>query len=300
MGLVQSRWLNESLPTKASEGFLWGFYFVMSDVVLERLLGVAEETAVSAAALLREKWEQPRQLTAKGFRDLVTDADFASQKLITGHIQQTFPDHGFLTEEEAGDLPSSGSIIWVIDPVDGTTNYSRQIPIFTVAIAAVDTQANEVVVGVILDPMRQELFSAAKGQGAWLRVGEREKRPLTTSTVPTLAESIISLDMSHDRQTRQSSIEFVQQFGNEVSKLRLIGSAALSLAWLAAGRIDAYLNYRLQPWDVAAAGLLVQEAGGVLTAPNGQPWHWAARASGVLATNGRLHPQFLQLLNSPR
>lgn len=269
----------------------------MTDFLLDDLLTVAEETAVSAATLLHEKWHQPRQLTAKGFRDLVTDADFASQALITTHIRRAFPDHGFLTEEEATDLPTHGPIVWVIDPVDGTTNYSRQIPIFTVAIAAVDTQTNEIVVGVVLDPMRQELFSAVKGKGAWVRVGDGEKRPLTTSTTPTLAETILSLDMSPDRQTRQSSIAFVQQFGNEVAKLRLIGSAALSLAWLAAGRLDAYLNYRLQPWDVAAAGLLVQEAGGHLTAPSGQPWRWAERESGVLATNGRLHPPFLHLLN---
>jgi myo-inositol-1(or 4)-monophosphatase len=114
--------------------------------------------------------------------------------------------------------------------------------------------------------------------------------------VSTLSESIVSLDLSHDRQTRQSSIDFVQQAGNEISKMRLIGSAALSMAWLAAGRIEGYLNYRLQPWDVAAASVLVYEAGGQLTTPNGQPWRWSAGESGVVATNGRIHTQLLQLL----
>lgn len=268
----------------------------MTTIDLEKLLAVAEQTAVSAATLLREKWLQPRQLTAKGFRDLVTDADFASQKLITDQIRLAFPDHGFLTEEEAGDLPNNGPVVWVIDPVDGTTNYSRQIPIFTVAIAAVDMASGEVVVGVILDPMRQELFSAARGKGAWVEELRGDKRPLTTSPVSTLSESIVSLDLSHDRQTRQSSIDFVQQAGNEISKMRLIGSAALSMAWLAAGRIEGYLNYRLQPWDVAAASVLVHEAGGQLTTPSGQPWRWSAGESGVVATNGRIHTQLLQLL----
>ena len=269
----------------------------MRDAALEKLLLVAEKTAVSAASLLREKWAQPRQLTAKGFRDLVTDADYASQALITSQIRQAFPEHGFLTEEEASDLPDSGSIIWVIDPVDGTTNYSRQIPIFTVAIAAVDSASREVVVGVILDPMRQELFSAAKGQGVWLQVEKGEKRPLSASPVSILSESIVSLDMSHDHQTRQSVLDFVQHAGNDIAKMRLIGSAALSMAWLAAGRLDAYLNYRLQPWDVAAASLLVREAGGQVTTLDGQPWRWTKEAGGVVATNGRFHAQLLQKLS---
>lgn len=268
----------------------------MRDVTLEKLLGVAEKTAVSAATLLREKWQQPRQLTAKGFRDLVTDADYASQALITGQIQQAFPEHGFLTEEEDSELPDSGSIIWAIDPVDGTTNYSRQIPIFTVAIAAVDVATREVVVGVILDPMRQELFSAAQGLGVWLQVDGGEKRPLSASTVSTLTESIVSLDMSHEPRNRQSALNFVQHTGNEISKIRLLGSAALAMAWLAAGRLDAYLNYHLHPWDVAAASLLVREAGGQVTTLDGQPWRWTKEAGGVVATNGRLHPQLLKKL----
>ena len=174
----------------------------MRDAALEKLLLVAEKTAVSAATLLREKWAQPRQLTAKGFRDLVTDADYASQALITSQIRQAFPEHGFLTEEEASDLPDSGSIIWVIDPVDGTTNYSRQIPIFTVAIAAVDSASREVVVGVILDPMRQELFSAAKGQGVWLQVEKGEKRPLSarSSNTPTAKTTWIILSRPVPKQ----------------------------------------------------------------------------------------------------
>ncbi|MCP4425514.1 MAG: hypothetical protein GY803_13555, partial [Chloroflexi bacterium] len=139
----------------------------LMDADIMELLGAARETAVSAGNLIRQKWSQPRQIKNKGFRDVVTDTDIAAQQLITDAIRARFPDHGFLTEEEDGNLPVDGPVIWVIDPVDGTTNFSRAIPTFCVSIAAVSAK-NEVLAGAVYDPMRDELFSAAKGQGATL------------------------------------------------------------------------------------------------------------------------------------
>ena len=132
------------------------------------LLETAREAAYQTGELIREKWSQPRQIKSKGFRDLVTDTDIAAQNLITDMIRARFPDHGFLTEEDDSDLPTGGPIIWVIDPVDGTTNFSRTLPTFCVSIAAV-SNTNEQLAGAVYDPMRDELFSAARNQGAWLR-----------------------------------------------------------------------------------------------------------------------------------
>ena len=130
------------------------------------LLECAVGTAITAGQFIREQWQQPRQLHHKGFRDIVTDADVAAQKIITDGIRGRFPDHGFLTEEDDSTLPLSGPIRWVIDPIDGTTNYSRQLPEFSISIAAVNDK-HTILVGVVYDPMRDELFRAVQGQGQW-------------------------------------------------------------------------------------------------------------------------------------
>jgi fructose-1,6-bisphosphatase/inositol monophosphatase family enzyme len=140
---------------------------LMSHIDLTQLLAVAQETTVAAGDLIRQKWDQPRQTCSKGFRALVTNADLAAQRLITDRIQRAFPSHGFLREEENAALPTEGTVIWVIDPVDGTTNYSRQLPVFCVSIAAAVPGAG-LVVGVVYDPMRQEYFSGVAGAGLGL------------------------------------------------------------------------------------------------------------------------------------
>lgn len=277
-------------------------------VAVDALLETARETAVRAGALVREQWTQPRHVTHKGFRDLLTDADLASQKLITDSILARFPDHGFLPEEIDSSLPTDGPVTWIIDPIDGTTNYSRQVPIFCIAIAAVSTaamsqsaeepasrqdSARGVLAGVIYDPMRDELFSAAPGQGCKLN-----GQPVQVSQVDKLSESVISLDWSHSRQRRQGTLDVLDRFAHRVHTVRAIGSAALGLAWLAAGRLDCYLNFNLKPWDVAAASLMIQEAGGRLTDVAGQPYHWAQRGNDCFASNGRIHQKFLRLLTA--
>jgi myo-inositol-1(or 4)-monophosphatase len=261
----------------------------MSHSDLTQLLAVARETAVSAGNLIHEKWQQPRQTSSKGFRDLVTDADLAAQRLITDHIRHTFPQHGFLPEEENSDLPTEGEVIWVIDPVDGTTNYSRQLPIFCVSIAAALPGVGPVV-GVVYDPMRQECFSGAKGEGAWLN-----GRSLQVSPVADLGQAIIGLDWSHSQTLRQSTLDSLPRFAHQVYTVRAFGSAALALAWVAAGRLDGYLNYNLKPWDTAAAGLLIAEAGGRLShvATNAPTIPWAEKNQSAFGSNGRIHHDFL-------
>jgi myo-inositol-1(or 4)-monophosphatase len=264
----------------------------MPDLDLAHLLAVARETAVSAGNLVREKLDQPRQTRNKGFRDLVTDADLAAQRLITDRIRQAFPLHGFLPEEENAALPTEGEVIWVIDPIDGTTNYSRQLPVFCVSIAAA-VPGKEPVVGVVYDPMRQECFSGAKGEGAWLN-----GRSLQVSVVSDLSQAIIGLDWSHNKTTRQSVLDSLPRFAHQVQTVRAFGSAALALAWVAAGRLDGYLNYNLQPWDTAAAGLLIHEAGGQLSHLNqsATPLPWSEKHQSMLGNNGRIHQQLLEQL----
>ena len=258
-----------------------------------KLMNVAAETSVATGQLIREKWNQPRTIKSKGFRDLVTDTDIAAQKLITDTIQAKFPDHGFLTEEDDSRLPTSGPVIWVIDPVDGTTNFSRSVPSFCVSIGAV-SETGELLAGVVFDPMRDELFSAAHNQGAWLQSRSGEQRPLSVSQVDTLPDTLFALDWSRQPDLRKLALDVLAAMAPQVLDVRAIGSAALALSWLAAGRVDGYVNLQLSPWDLAATCLIIQEAGGQISQPDGQSWSHSTQNSGVIASNGRIHQQILE------
>lgn len=250
------------------------------------LLETAEAAAREAGALLRERWQQPRHLEKKGFRDWVTDADYASQRKMTDFIRRRHPHHGFQTEETDDELPATGDVIWLVDPVDGTTNFSRQQPNFSITLAAV--AAAEIKAGVVYDPIRDEMFGAAAGGGSALN-----GREITVSDVGALEQSIVALDWAHAPERRQKTLDALGRFAHEVRTIRAIGSAALALAWVAAGRLDAYLNPGLQPWDVAAGALLVREGGGRISDWNGQLWTPAGQMTAGLATNGRVHEQLL-------
>lgn len=251
----------------------------------------AATLARAAGALLRNKLVEPRRVQSKGFRDFVTDADFAAQKLITTGIREQFPEHGFIAEEENPDLPSAGPVRWLIDPVDGTSNYSRNIPNFCVSIAT--TVDDEVVIGVIYDPMHDELFSAVRGQGCRLN-GE----PAQVSTTTTLADAIIALDLGRSDAIRGQSTTAMLQLVHNVRSIRTIGSAALTLAWVAAGRIDAHLAFQLSPWDIAAGTLLVTEAGGQATNAHHAPLSLNGPTS-CATSNGRIHDPLLALIKTP-
>ena len=257
----------------------------------DEILAVAKQAALQAGELVRKKWSEPRQISEKGFRDLVTDADHASQALIVEMIQSRFPEHGFLVEEEVLGLPSSGPIIWVIDPVDGTTNYSRQLPNYCISIAAVlqppsttHPEEPQILAGVIYDPMQDELFQAAAGHGAFLNGSK-----IQVSSTTNLERAIIAVDWSHHPQKRQTTLDIIQKIAHNVQTLRAIGSAALALAWVAAGRLDGYLNLHLKPWDVAAGKLLISEAGGQFDTIDGQSWQLEDAA--CIAGNGRVVPE---------
>lgn len=253
------------------------------------LLDTAEAAARKAGALLREQWQQPRSLERKGFRDWVTDADYASQQIMTDFIRLRHPDHGFQTEEADGELPKRGEVLWLVDPIDGTTNYSRQQPNFSVTLAAV--AGGRVQAGVVYDPIRDEMFSAASGRGSALNGQE-----MAVSNVGALEQAVIALDWAHAPEQRQRTLDALSRFAHEVRTIRAIGSAALALAWVAAGRLDAYLNAGLQPWDLAAGALLVREAGGRISDWNGESWRPEGKPTVGLASNGRIHDQLLTVI----
>lgn len=266
----------------------------MNKNLIDSLWETAKETAVSAGSLILEKWSQPRQISEKKPRDFVTDADLAAQELITTAIRNKFPDHGFLTEEKDDNLPKEGDIIWIIDPVDGTTNYSRQHPIYCVSVAAARPLPNgefELLAGAVFDPAQNELFHAAKGQGAWLN-----EQQIHVSTQSDMSYAIICMDWSYNKQLQASIRDFVPHFGRKIHGIRSLGSATLGMVWVAAGRYDGYINLNLRPWDVAAAWLLIEEAGGQVTNSAGNGAVWDVAGMDVFGSNGRIHTPFLDLI----
>lgn len=264
------------------------------DYELNELLETAESAATAAGRLVRELISKPLQLKSKGFRDIVTNADISAQKRVTDIIRARFPEHGFLTEETDDDLPTAGSIIWIVDPIDGTTNYSRQIPEYCVSVAAAihEDSAGQILAGAVYDPAREELFSAARGLGSRLN-----GLTINASSLDEIASSVVGLDWSRSREERMQTLQSLGGIAHRVTTIRAIGAAALALAWVAAGRLDAYYNLNLQAWDVAAGALLVSEAGGCLTNFDGKPWRWQRHQGTCLASNGWIHEAFRTLVN---
>lgn len=256
------------------------------------LLETARLAAHEAGQLLRDKWQEPPQERQKGFRHWVTDADIALQRTITTVISDRHPTHGFLAEEEASHLPSEGEAIWIIDPIDGTTNFSRGQPNFSISIAV--RAQSRLQAGVIYDPLRDELFSAAAHVPA--RLNDKNIRVSATSEV---SQVIISFDWAHSQQNRKATLDSLQTLGHAVRSLRSIGSAALALAWVACGRLDSYWNWHLNAWDVAAGALIIEQAGGRCTDIGGAPLPLSSTARSCLASNGALHSALSQILRTP-
>jgi myo-inositol-1(or 4)-monophosphatase len=265
--------------------------------MLDLIKKVACETAVSAGHLILEKWSQPREIHEKKPRDFVTDADLAAQALITNKIREAFPNHGFLTEEKDESLPKDGDIIWIIDPVDGTTNYSRQHPVYCVSVAAArpnpETKVLELQAAAVFDPHQNELFHAAKGQGAWLN----DNKQMHVHTNEKMSYAIICMDWSYNKRLQHSMRDAAFQIGRKIHGIRSLGSATLGMTWVAAGRYDGYINLNLRPWDVAAAWLLIEEAGGKVSNILGEQPPWDVKGMDVLGSNGRIHQEFLDIIS---
>ncbi len=240
----------------------------------------AIEAALAGGAVLRTYWPMSRQVQEKGFRDWVTSADLAAQEAILAVIRRHGPEHRILAEEGGGSGKDvEQGMVWVVDPLDGTTNFARRFPCFSVSVGLLVD--GEPVVGVIYDPLKEMLFTAARGRGAFLN-----GKPIRVSETERLEQAIIGLDWGHHNETRERILGWLSRLAVRCQTVRAIGSAALGMAYVAAGWLDLYFHFALQPWDVAAAAVIVREAGGMLHQPDGAPW--SVRSPAVVVGNGRL------------
>ena len=251
---------------------------------------IAEEIAREAGALLRTYFGQGIRAEYKGDVDIVTEADRASEKRIGERLRAAFPGHGIYGEEGTrSDLDAE--FRWYVDPLDGTTNFAHGFPVFCVVLGcerrspglAADTDG-EMVAGVVYDPLRDEMFSAARGGGAMLN-GE----PIHVSRTKLLQESLIATGFPSQKRHQSPNVHFYQEFTLRSHGVRRAGSAALDLAYVAAGRIDGYWEFKLNPWDTSAGYLLVEEAGGKVTHFDGGAFTLDSRE--IFATNGLIHTE---------
>jgi len=245
--------------------------------------------AREAGALLMHYFHQHLKIEYKGDADLVTAADRAAEKLIRERISQHWPGHDVLGEEQG--LNDQGSDYrWYVDPLDGTTNFAHGYPVFCVSMGLEHRRAGEAarrIAGIIYDPTRDELFSAAQGSGAHLN-GE----PIHVSKTPTLKESILGTGFPSKKRHKNPNIFFYHQITLRSHGVRRAGSAALDLCNVAAGRFDGFWEFNLNPWDTAAGVLIVEEAGGKVTRFDGSPFE--IDSSETLATNGLIHDELLR------
>ena len=253
---------------------------------------VASETARSAGHLLGSELLRPRRIAYKGApTNLVTEMDARAEELIVGRLTAAFPDDAILAEER-GAQPGRSGRRWIIDPLDGTTNYAHGVPIFAVSVALeTDTQ---VQLGVVYDPSLDELYVGERGRGATVN-----DQPLQVSAAATLDESLLCTGFPYNiRSTDDTNLREYAAFAVRSRGVRRMGSAVLYLAWLAAGRFDGYWELSLGPWDIAAGSLLVEEAGGRVTNLGGGPLDLDAPS--VVASNGKIHDAILAVLEEIR
>lgn len=256
-------------------------------------LNVALAAAQLAGDGLRRALTLTRHVRAKGFRDMVTDADLAAQEVIVRELSRAFPQYRLLAEEDPRAVDwADPTPTWVIDPLDGTSNFARQIPIFCVSIGLV--VAGQVQVGVIHDPLRRESFFAERGGGTFLSTGRGRAKRMQVSALDDFAGAAIGMGWPRDPALRQRVNDATARVGAACQTLRATGSAALGFAYVACGRFDGQYHLALQPWDVAAGALLVTEAGGRLSLPNGDAWRLGEGQ--VVASNGLLHSALVETL----
>jgi myo-inositol-1(or 4)-monophosphatase len=245
-----------------------------------------EAIAREGGALLYEKFKLRIGFTYKGDADLVTEADKAAEKLITDRIRQQFPGHDLFGEE--GTRTNNGSDYrWYIDPLDGTTNFAHGFPVFCVSLGL--EFKGERIAGVLYDPTRDELFAAERGSGTYLN-GKR----VSVSKVDNLAECLTGTGFPSHKRHKNPNIFFYHVITLRTHGVRRAGSAALDLASVACGRLDAFWEFNLNPWDTAAGSVLVEEAGGKITCFDGSPWLLDSKET--LATNGIVHQDFIDVI----
>jgi myo-inositol-1(or 4)-monophosphatase len=249
-------------------------------------LDTAIEIAREAGALLATYFERRVTFELKGEHDLVTEADRASEKLVVERLRTHFPSHSIVAEEGGGHTGTSSEFRWYVDPLDGTTNFAHSFPVYNVTLAL--EHKGDLIAGVVFDPTRQEVFAAERGGGAHLN-----NRRIRVSRVARLEDSLVVTGFPSRKRHQNVNIHFYYQLAMMTHGVRRTGSAAIDLAYVACGRLDGFWEFALNPWDVAAGVLLIQEAGGTCSDMHGAPVD--VRGPHILADNTAIHQPMVTL-----
>ena len=247
-----------------------------------------ESLARAAGQILHDGYEKDHDVQFKGVIDLVTEIDHQSEEYLLGEIQKRWPESRVFAEEsgESG----RGDLVWYIDPLDGTVNYAHGVPVFCVSIAC--AWEGKVQLGAVYDPMRDEMFAAERGQGAWLN-----GRALKVSSATELQKSLLVTGFPYDTWTaKPNNLEFFGRFARMTQGVRRLGSAALDACYVAAGRLDGFWELSLRAWDIAAAALIAEEAGARVTTVKGEADYMIPPHS-VLACTPGIYDQMLEVLS---
>lgn len=261
----------------------------MPSEFVEAAIEAARQVGTLQLQMLPESHESKQVSFKRNPTDLVTRADRMSEEIIVGLLRERFPDHGILAEE--GTLHEGEEYRWIIDPVDGTTNFTHGVPLFAVSIGL--EHRGRLIAGVIYHPPMGELFYADRGRGAFLRVNGTDEA-LAVSEIAAVDEAVVATGLPYDIRDTGSNVANIDRLVRVAREVRILGAAALHLAYVAAGRIEAFWEPALNVWDLAAGALLVEEAGGRISHMSGAPFRLDCRD--VLATNGRVHEEMVRLL----
>ena len=253
----------------------------------EKYKKLAIRAALKSGYFIKKSVGKINSISYKGRDDIVTDVDKKSERMIIDIIRSRFPGHSILSEER-GAVDNHSPYKWIIDPLDGTTNFAHAFPFFSVSIAL--EESGRIIAGVIYDPMREELFSAEAGKGAYLN-----NKRITVSTTGKLSGSFLATGFSYGRKRKDKNVGNFKKLLVRTMAVRRAGSAALDLAYVACGRFDGFWEMDLHPWDSAAGYLLVKEAKGNVTKFDGSSW--TPYDKDVLATNNRIHKQIVSILS---
>jgi myo-inositol-1(or 4)-monophosphatase len=253
-----------------------------------KLLQTAWDAAQAAGDLIRKGWQQPREIAYKGAIDLVTSVDRDAERCIVEILRRNFPDHSILAEEETDNRAPQQAYRWIVDPLDGTTNFAHGYPQLCVSIAL--EQEKDLLLGVVYDPLRRECFSATRGKGAKLN-GET----IHVSATAELNQALLATGFPYDRRDNPDLyLAYFKAFMMRSQGIRRAGSAALDLCYVASGRLDGFWEFKLHPWDTAAASLIVKEAGGQMSDFSGAGF--SIHGSETMASNGAIHSEMLAVM----
>jgi myo-inositol-1(or 4)-monophosphatase len=245
-------------------------------------LEIAIDAAREAGTMLRSAFDRPKQISYKGEVDIVTESDKRSEALIVARLRHHFPQHAIVAEEGSPGRAAAAKYCWHVDPLDGTTNFAHSYPCFAVSIGL--AEGGEPIVGVVLNPITNEMFTAVRGQGAYLG-SER----IRVSPIEKLSTSLVSTGFPTHQRANNRNIFYYWEFTMRSHGVRRDGSAALDLCSVACGRFDGFWEFGLNSWDTAAGVLIVKEAGGTVTDLEGRPYRPGDPS--VLATNGHIHAE---------